>query len=116
MRRSIVLVIIILSVFATLAVSGMVKKSATCDEIAHHIPSGYVFLTKGDLRFDTSAPPLARYIASFPMMFMGINMPDNESFWRREDRGEFGRAFFRMNMDKYENILLFGRIMILIVS
>ena len=94
----------------------MLRKSATCDEVAHHIPSGYVFLKEHDLRFDTCAPPLARYIVAFPLLFMNLDMPDNKDFWRREDRAQFGRDFFKLNMGKYKEILLSSRVMVLIVS
>ena len=109
-------VILLLTVFAVLGFTSMLRKSATCDEVAHHIPSGYIFLSKQDLRFDTSTPPLARYIAAFPLIFMDINIPDSQDFWRREDRAEFARDFFKLNMDNYKNILLFSRMMILAVS
>jgi len=102
--------------FTLLAVTSAARKSATCDETAHHIPSGYIFLTKHDLRFDTCAPPLARYIAAFPMLFMDINLPDSRDFWRREDRADFSRAFFQLNIDKYKSILFYSRIMIVAVS
>ena len=78
--------LLLLIVFASLAITSMQRKSATCDEVAHHIPSGYVFLTMGDLRFDTNAPPLPRYIAALPMLLMDINLPSDKNFWRREFR------------------------------
>jgi hypothetical protein len=109
-------VILLLAIFAFLGFASMLQKSATCDEAAHHIPSGYIFLIKHDLRFDTSAPPLARYIAAFPLLFMDINLPGERTFWRREDRGEFAREFFKLNIGKYKDILLYSRTMILILS
>jgi hypothetical protein len=109
-------VILLLTIFASLGFTSMLRKSATCDEVAHHIPSGYIYLTKHDLRFATDSPPLARYIAAFPLLFMDINLPGEKTFWRREDRGEFAREFFKLNIGKYKDILLYSRTMILILS
>jgi hypothetical protein len=109
-------VILLLAIFVSLAYTSMVRKSATCDEVAHHIPSGYIYLTKHDLRFATDSPPLARYIAALPMLFMDINLPGEKTFWRREDRGEFAREFFNLNIGKYKDILKYSRTMILMLS
>jgi hypothetical protein len=94
----------------------MRKKSPTPDEISHDIPSGYVFLKKFDLRFDTHAPPLARYIIAAPLLFMDINLPDNKNFWRREDRAEFGKDFLYA-VNKYPDKIVFvSRMMVLLVA
>ncbi|MDP3791547.1 MAG: glycosyltransferase family 39 protein [Candidatus Omnitrophota bacterium] len=88
-------VIILLLVFAVLTISSMRQNSATCDEIAHHIPVGYVLLTKADFKMDTSQPPLPRYIVALPLkLFMNIDMPDDKAVWRAADRSVFGRDFF----------------------
>jgi len=34
---------------------------------------------------------------------VGIDLPNDKDFWRREDRAEFARNFFRLNMSKYKN-------------
>ena len=44
--KYIIPLILSISIFAALATSSMLQKSGTCDEIAHHIPSGVVFLKK----------------------------------------------------------------------
>ncbi|MFH1664831.1 MAG: hypothetical protein ABIA77_01650, partial [Candidatus Omnitrophota bacterium] len=84
---------LLLCVFLALGITSMARKSPTCDEAAHHIASGYVMLTKGDLRFSTETPPLARYVMALPLLAMDMNLPDDRSFWAREDRGEFSREF-----------------------
>ena len=110
---------LLLTVFTILAVTSIWpgRKSATCDELAHHIPVGYVLLSKGDQKMDTSHPPLSRYIIGFPLrVFMDINMPDDKSLWRVEDRSVFGKDFFYKYNNDPEKILFASRMAILFVS
>ena len=79
--------------FVTVAVTSAARKSPTCDEAAHHIPAGYVLLTKGDLAFSPETPPLARYLAAVPLLFLDLKLPDDRAFWARDDRAEFSREF-----------------------
>lgn len=114
MRNKIVIIIFAI-MFLILGISSMLKKSPTADEIAHHIPVGYILLQKGDFKFDTSQPPLARMIEAYPLLFMDIKLADEPGFWRREDRAEFGKEFFYMQKSP-EKILFLSRLMILILS
>ena len=102
--------IVLTSVFIVLAATSMVNKSLTCDEVAHHLPPGYVFLKTGDFAFSTDAPPLARLIAAAPMLFMDIDLPDTREFWARDDRAEFSREFlFKLNRNNVPRITFWGR-------
>lgn len=107
----------LLCIFATLTFSSSLKNSGTCDEIAHHIPVGYVLLTKWDFKMDTSQPPLSRYIIAMPIrLFMNVKMPNNMNDWRRDDRSSFGRDFiYKYNKDPKKMILL-CRIPIIIIG
>ena len=98
----------LLAAFLILVFSTALRTSGTCDEIAHHIPVGYVLLTKWDFKMDPSQPPLPRYIVAAPLkLFMHVNMPDNKDEWRRSDRASFGRDFFyRYNTDPKKMVLL----------
>ena len=114
-----IIAVFLLALFAGMAVSSIWpdRKSPTCDELAHHIPVGYVLLSKGDLKMDTSHPPLSRYLVGLPLrVFMDINMPDDKSVWRVEDRSVFGKDFFY----KYDNdpgkILFASRMAVLFVA
>jgi len=88
-------VILLLCLFAVMAVTSIMQKSGTCDEIAHHIPSGAVFLLKGDLKMATDSPPLPKYIVALPtIFFLRPNIPNDQRIWRNEDRAAFSRDFF----------------------
>jgi hypothetical protein len=110
-------VTILLSVFFILTLSTALRTSGTCDEIAHHIPVGYVLLSKWDLKMDTSQPPLSRYLVALPLkLFMKINMPDDKAVWRTDDRTKFGRDFFyKYNSDPKKMVFL-ARIPIMVIG
>lgn len=103
---------VLLAVFTLLAVSSIWpdRKSPTADELAHHIPVGYVLLSKGDFKMDPSQPPLPRYIAALPLkLFMDLNMPDDRNEWRREDRSEFGKDFFYKYNSQPHRMIFYSR-------
>jgi len=116
-RNIYISVLLLLCLFGVQAVTSMRLKSATCDELAHHIPAGYVLLEKGDFQMDPSQPPLARYIAALPLkLFMDVRMPEDRSEWRREDRGSFGRDFFYKYNDSPERMLFYSRCSFVVVG
>ncbi len=110
-------VIALLSIFFILALSGSMKNSATCDEVAHHIPTGYALLSKWDFKIDTCSPPLPRYIVGLPLkLFMKINMPDNKDERRRPDRASFGRDFFYKYNNQAKEMLLAARVPVILIG
>ena len=110
-------VIILLSIFAVLTISCMRQNSATCDEIAHHIPVGYVLLTKWDFKMDTSQPPLPRYIVALPLkLFMKINISDDKAVWRVADRSVFGRDFFYKYNNDQVKMVFFARMAVVFIG
>jgi hypothetical protein len=107
----------LLSVFFILALTTALRTSGTCDEIAHHIPVGYVLLSKWDFKMDTSQPPLARYIVALPLkIFMKLNLPDDKNEWRREDRASFGRDFFYKYNNSSKKMILLARIPVILIG
>ncbi len=117
MMKITILVIILLSVFAILTISSMRQNSATCDEIAHHIPVGYVLLTKWDFKMDPSQPVLPRYLVALPLkLFMNIKMPDDKAVWRAADRSVFGRDFFYKYNNDQVRMVLFARMAVVFMG
>jgi len=109
----------LLALFAaiTVSIASPKVKSATCDELAHHIPVGFVLLTKCDFQMDPSQPPLPRYLVALPLkLFMDLKMPDDKSEWRREDRSLFGKDFFYKYNDDPDAILFASRLAIVAVG
>ncbi|MEI8349160.1 MAG: phospholipid carrier-dependent glycosyltransferase [Candidatus Omnitrophota bacterium] len=115
--KNIIAVIILLCIFVVLVISSMRENSGTCDEIAHHIPAGVIMLTKGDLKMDTSQPPLARYIIALPVvLFLNPVVPTEKEIWRVEDRSIFGRDFFFKDNIHPKRILFASRLMIVMIG
>ena len=54
--------------------------SLTMDELAH-IPAGFSYLYKNDYRLNPEHPPLIKDLAAFPLMFLGLNFPENHPSW-----------------------------------
>ncbi|MBN1405712.1 MAG: glycosyltransferase family 39 protein [Candidatus Omnitrophica bacterium] len=108
--KYIVLCVLLAAVFTFMAISSALWHSGTCDEIAHHIPSGVVSIVKGDLKMDTSQPPLSRYIIAAPVVWLlKPALPDDSKEWRKEDRAEFGRDFFFKYNNNSKQILFTAR-------
>ncbi|MBI4982277.1 MAG: glycosyltransferase family 39 protein [Candidatus Omnitrophica bacterium] len=109
----------LLVIFAFLAFTSIWpdRKSPTCDELAHHIPTGYILLTKHDYKMDTSHPPLSRYIVALPLkIVMHLNVPNDSQEWRRADRSEFGKDFFYKYNNQPQKIIFYSRLAIILVG
>ena len=115
--KKIVLIILLLSIFTFLAISSIVRKSGTCDEIAHHIPSGIVFLQKGDLKMATDSPPLGKYIVAAPILFfLDPVLPGDKNVWRNQDRAIFGRDFFFKYNNNARRMLFVSRLVVIFLG
>lgn len=106
-------IVALLAIFLVLTISSIWpdRKSPTCDELSHHITTGYVYWTKGDFAFATAAPPLARLMISAPLLLMDINLPDDRNYWARENRGEFSYEFmYNLNKSLVNDIIFYARV------
>lgn len=111
------ILIVLVVLFVALGVSSLIGKSPTADELAHHIPTGYVFLKTGDFAYATDAPPLARILEAAPLLALGLELPQERSFWAREDRAEFSREFFySLNRAKAWEMLFLARLPVLLLA
>jgi len=108
---------ILAGVFLVSAFSSALMKSATCDEAAHHVPAGYIYLKKHDFAFSPEVPPLPRYLAAAPLVFMDLELPDNRSFWARDDRAVFSREFlYVLNRDHAAKIIFLSRVPMILLG
>ncbi|MBU1128605.1 MAG: glycosyltransferase family 39 protein [Candidatus Omnitrophica bacterium] len=108
---------VLVAIFIVLTITSAMVKSPTSDEVAHHIPAGYVFLTKGDIAYATDSPVLARYLAGFPLLFMDIELPAERSFWARPDRAKFSREFmYELNRPLAGKMVLYARMNMILLG
>jgi hypothetical protein len=111
------LVILLLIIFAVSAISGMLQKSGTCDEIAHHIPAGYSYYKKWDFRLNPSNPPLSRYIMALPLLFLDLKAPFDDKTWQEADSPAFGKKFFfEYNRAKARTIIFLSRLSMVVMG
>ena len=117
MDKKIVLVVISLFfIHLALLIYSALENSPTCDEIAHHVPTGYSYLIKGDFRLNPSNPPLTRELSAIPLLFMRLKAPFDEQVWNEGKNIEFGRKFFYEYNKNADSIIFWSRMPSIILS
>ena len=98
--------------------------SQTTDE-GVHLLAGYTYLTKHDYRFNPEHPPLVKYLAAFPLLFMKIDTSQVDSYWNKSnnflyDSWQENRAaaekFLYSSNNNADQILFFGRLPIVFLT
>lgn len=110
----------LLIVHFVLALSSVVHKSNTYDELAH-LTRGYSYTLTGDFRLGPPHPPLAHYWAALPGRTMNVKAPKrDQAAWRTSDVWTIGRQFFYYknlgNAQIIDRLLFRGRAMIALLS
>ncbi|MEK7203678.1 MAG: hypothetical protein AAB627_01200, partial [Patescibacteria group bacterium] len=85
--------IIIISLI--LAITSFWDDSLIVDEIPH-VGSGYSYVKKLDYRLNPEHPPLAKALATFPLLFLELKQNAFQTkFWLKDINGQwdFGRFF-----------------------
>ena len=118
MRRiaEILIVAVLLTYMIVSVVSFMVEKSPICDEVSHHIASGYSYVKVGDYRMNPSSPVLIRAMMGVPLLFMDLSIPTDHVSWQTNDSPVFGHLFLYEYNDNADKIVFLSRIPILILS
>ncbi|HNO77955.1 MAG TPA: glycosyltransferase family 39 protein [Phycisphaerae bacterium] len=105
-----------------LAVTSVLNKSNTYDEIAH-LTRGYSYLLTGDFRLEPPHPPLAHVWAAIPGLGNDVKFPQSwmqHASWYTSDVWQVGRAFFYYaksgNDAIIDSLLWRGRAMIALLS
>jgi len=107
-------ILLIMALFSVLSVS---EDSATFDEVAH-IPAGYSYITKWDMRLNFEHPPLIKDLSAIPLLFLNLNFPEKSIYWNQmvNSSFEFGREFLYFANKNADQILLFSRLMMILFS
>ena len=107
-------ILLVMALFSVLSVS---EDSATFDEVAH-IPAGYSYITKWDMRLNFEHPPLIKDLSALPLLFLNLNFPEKSIYWNQmvNSSFEFGREFLYFANKNADQILLFSRLMMIIFS
>ena len=110
------LAVLFAALHAVMAVTAMVNKSMTADEIAH-LTAGHTYNTRGDYRLQPENGNLPQRLAALPLTLAGDPLPPtNLDIWQNADVWEYGhRFFFEGSLPAGERLFL-GRAIIALVS
>src|SRR5665647_1706675 len=112
------IIFIILAFMFVVSVLNAKNDSAIYDEIAH-IPAGYSYLTKHDMRLNPEHPPLLKDLAAFPLLFMHLNFDTAQPFWNEnpnDAQWNAGKYLFYRADNNPEQIAFWSRLPIILLS
>lgn len=113
-------VMLLLSI--TLAFFSMREDSAIMDEVAH-LPAGYSYIVKQDMRLNPEHPPLLKDLAGLSVWSWSkitgnkINFPDDHKAWAQDINGQWDFGFYFMfdSGNNADAMLLWGRLPFLLI-
>lgn len=88
------------------------------DESAH-IPAGYSYLTKQDMRLNPEHPPLLKNLSAFPLLFLNLNFDTNQAFWTQDANSaqwNAGKYFLFQAGNDPDKIIFWSRLPIILLS
>lgn len=109
-------VIVLLSVHFLLVLKVIQSNSPTCDEIAHHVASGYSYVKTGDFRLNPANPPLLRMISAVPLLFLKLGAPFADKSWSEGNSPVFGHKFFYVDNHNADQIIFWARFPMALLS
>jgi dolichyl-phosphate-mannose--protein O-mannosyl transferase len=107
---------ILLSLFIVCVVS-IRETSLTMDELAH-LPAGYSYLVKQDMRLNPEHPPIIKDLSAIPLLFIkGINFPESVQAWQEDINGQwvFGNIFVFKSDNPANKMVFWSRIPMILV-
>jgi len=112
------IVLALLAVMAANLFAVIARKSITIDEIAH-VPAGYYHLVAGNYTLNNEHPPLVKYWAALPLLFLQPNEPplaalDNVDFYTRT--GDAFANFWTANASEFEVISFWTRVPMILLT
>lgn len=99
---------ILLAAFLSLTVAATRQKSMVTDEMVTFLP-GYAYLRTGDFRLTFEHPPLSKYIAAVPLLFLNPDLPLDHPAWREANAPVLGSYFIYHNRVDAGRIIFWGR-------
>ncbi|MBI2625436.1 glycosyltransferase family 39 protein [Candidatus Parcubacteria bacterium] len=93
-RSSTLIALALLALMFVLMFASAWDDTLTFDEIAH-IPAGYSYLTRADMRLNPEHPPLLKDWAALPLLTSGLTFPADNPGWKDDVNGQwtFGYGF-----------------------
>lgn len=107
----------ILAVMFVLLLFSQFGDTAIMDELAH-IPAGYSYLSRQDMRLNPEHPPLIKDLAAVPLLFLHLNFPTDVPAWQNDLNGQWtmGSIFLYESGNDADQILHWARFPILLLA
>ncbi len=111
------ILIFISFIFLFLSIKSVSYESATMDELVH-IPAGYSYIIKQDIRLNPEHPPLLKDLSGLFLLPLKPNFPDKENSFTKKINGEWelGPQFLYQNGNNPDQILFFARLAPILLS
>ena len=114
-KHSTAIVIILLAILFFVVFTSSLTESQIIDE-GTHLASGYSYLVTSDFRMNPEHPPLIKILAGLSARILDPELPINHSSWPETDQWAFAYQFLYHNQVTADDLLLLGRIPIMILS
>ncbi len=108
-------VILLLLLMLGLEITSAQQKSQTYDE-AVHILAGYSYLKERDYRWDSEHPPLTKYLAGFPLLFLSPEIDTSSAQWQAADQWNYAPVFLYNNTVSADTLLFWARFPMMLLS
>jgi len=104
-------------IFLFLTIKSAAQESAVMDELAH-IPAGYSYIVKQDIRLNPEHPPLLKDLSGIFLLPLRPMLPDQEYSFSKDINGEwtFGSQFLYQSGNDPDQILFFARLAPILLS
>lgn len=113
--KIIILVSLIFTVF--ISILGASNDSLIYDEDAH-IPAGYSYLTKFDMRLNPEHPPLIKDLSALPLLFINLKFDTTKPFWNEnpnDAQWNAGKELLFQNGNNPDQIIFWSRLPIILI-
>lgn len=111
---------ILLLIMFGVALSSILDDTFTFDETAH-VAAGYSYLTQKDYRLNPEHPPLIKYLAAFPLLFLNLNFPKEHPSWIQKEppqwwfQFDFANQFLYRSNNNPDQILFWSRLPMILI-
>ncbi|MEW6407104.1 MAG: glycosyltransferase family 39 protein [Patescibacteria group bacterium] len=102
--------------FTILCIGTILQTSPICDEVAHHLASGYSYLKTKDFRMNPATPAFSRELIAASLLVLNLRLPTDHPSWINNDSPIFGRLFLYEYNDNPERIVLLARLSVMLQS
>lgn len=96
-------------------VTSAINESQTVDE-GVHLASGYAYFKKQNFELNPEHPPLIKYLAAFPLLFLNFDDKFDSNAYLNNSQWDYARDFIHNNWLPNNLILNLGRLPVMLLS